>query len=165
MSTRGWYVVLVLLAVGCAGELRDPGRFAFLLDDDDDGGAPEKDSGAPRADAAVDAGAVKPLVPPPKCVTDFFKRCATAACHGAGAPQVDLTSAGVEKRVVGKPSGAAGLCKGRTLVATDGSASLLLDKIKASPPCGDRMPLFTNAADDAEVSCLSDWIDSLSSDN
>jgi hypothetical protein len=169
MLQRGWQVVWLLLAVGCAGELRDPGRFAFLLDDDGGITAPPADGGiTPGKDAAPpDAGKPKPIPPLPTCATMLFKeRCASAACHGAGAAQIDLLSSGVEMRLVGKPSSESttAQCKGRTLVATDGTDSLLLEKLNETPPCGLQMPLGSSLTD-TETKCISDWVDLLASDN
>jgi hypothetical protein len=164
MLQRGWQVVWVLLAVGCAGELRDPGRFAFLLDEDGGPVSPPADSGTSKPDAAV----AKPIPPLPACATMLFKqRCASAACHGAGATQIDLLSSGVEMRLVDKPSSSAATaqCKGRTLVSSDGSAeSLLIEKLSETPPCGSPMPLGSTLTD-TELTCISDWIDTLANDN
>jgi hypothetical protein len=132
----------MLSCLGCAGDLKDPERFAFVLE----------------RDAGPDA-----CVPPPAtdCLTALFKaRCNTSACHGPGAPQVDLVSSGVEARLIGQPSSDTGMCSGRTLVATDGSASLLADKVSNPPPCGSQMPLGGMLTDD-EATCLNAWVSSV----
>jgi hypothetical protein len=101
---------------------------------------------------------------PPKvsdCLSSLFKaKCNTSACHGAGAPQVDLVSSGVEARIVGQSSSDTALCMGRTLVATDGSASLLADKVSDPPPCGSKMPLVGSLTA-TERMCLTDWVSSV----
>jgi hypothetical protein len=160
----------LLLGLGCAGELRDPGRFSFLLDED--GGTNNmRDSGKPGPEAgaggsrAPDSGTAEPVAPPPKCVTDLFTAsCSSSvACHASGAAQVDLKSPGVERRLVGKSSAATGQCKDRILIATDGSDSLLLQKLDEPAPCGSTMPIGTPLSDDQRA-CLTDWVNSLAGD-
>jgi hypothetical protein len=51
---RGWQVVWVLIGVGCAGELRDPGRFSFLYDSD--GGGVDSGSYSTMKDAGASNG-------------------------------------------------------------------------------------------------------------
>jgi hypothetical protein len=151
----------LLWCVSCAGDLRDPERFAFVIDHNP-GGA---DSGKSNLDAAtpsLDAGGGGASTPAPACLTALFAaKCATSACHGAGAPQVDLVSSGVEMRVVGKPSSATGQCVGKTLVSTNGSASLLADKVSATPPCGSKMPLGGSLSD-TDLACLDGWVSTVS---
>jgi hypothetical protein len=143
---RGWYCAWIILCVGCAGDLHNPERFDFLLD----AGPKPKPSG----DAASSSAA-------PMCATDLFKaKCNSIACHGAGAPQVDLISADVASRLIGQPSSDTGMCSGRTLVSSDGSASLLIDKLADAPPCGQKMPLV-GVLTATERSCLTDWVAAL----
>ena len=137
----------MLWCLGCAGDLKDPERFAFVL---------ERDAGD-----AHDSG--NACTPPAAsdCLTALFKaKCNTSACHGPGAPQVDLVSSGVEARLIGQPSSDTGMCTGRTLVATDGSASLLADKVSKTPPCGSQMPLGGMLTSD-EATCLNAWVSSV----
>ncbi|HKP64499.1 MAG TPA: hypothetical protein VJV78_47505 [Polyangiales bacterium] len=143
--------------VGCAGDLRDPDRFGFLLDRGDGGMGSAKDGGSDK-----DSGTPVELTPPPACVTKIFQNtCKNVTCHGAGASQVDLVSAGVEKRLVGKMSTSNGLCKNRVLVSASGGESLLIDKVtKTQPPCGSAMPIGSMLTD-TEQTCLTDWVDSL----
>jgi len=149
--------------VGCAGDLRDPDRFAFLFDGDDGGKAGSADGSA----GEKDAGTTKPVMPPPACATKIFQNtCKNVTCHGAGASQVDLVSAGVENRLVGKMSASNGLCKNRVLVSPSGGSSLLIDKItKTQPPCGSAMPPLGTQLTDTEQTCLTDWVDSLANSN
>jgi hypothetical protein len=133
----------MLSCVGCAGDLKNPERFAFVLNRD-----------AGNADACTPPTASD-------CLTALFNaRCNTSACHGPGAPQVDLVSSGVEARLIGQPSSDTGMCTGRTLVATDGSASLLADKVSKTPPCGSQMPLG-GMLTSAEATCLNAWVSSV----
>jgi hypothetical protein len=171
---RGWQVVWVLLSVGCAGELRDPGRFAFLYDNDggvaDSGSAGAKDAGGSGkggsggSGSGMDASTTPPAAPP-MCVTALFKmKCGSIGCHAPGGTQVDLVSANVATRLVGKPSSSQLLCKNKTLVSATGGDSLLTDKIMDPPPCGSLMPV-TGSLTDTERSCLTDWVSSLGDSN
>jgi hypothetical protein len=138
------------LCLGCAGDLKDPERFAFVLERD---AGDAQDSGN-KADACTPPAATD-------CLTALFKaKCNTSACHGPGAPQVDLVSSGVEARLIGQPSSDTGMCSGMTLVATDGSASLLADKVSKTPPCGSQMPLGGMLTSD-EATCLNAWVSSV----
>lgn len=83
----------------------------------------------------------------------------SAACHTASATQVDLESAGVERRLVGKASTSA-MCRDLVYVSTDGSASLILDKLEDDPPCGTKMPIGPPLSA-TDTACLNDWVDSL----
>jgi ribosomal protein S27E len=159
MLNRGWQAALVVMWVGCAGELRDPDRFAFLLEADG-GASPLGDSGAGEKDAGT---TMTTPSAPPECVTKIFQNsCKNVTCHGAGASQVDLVTAGVEKRLVGKMSASNGLCKNRVLVSPSGGESLLLQKItQTQPPCGAAMPPLGTQLSDTEQTCLTEWVDSL----
>jgi len=165
---RGWQVVWVLLWAGCAGELRDPGRFAFLYDNDG-GLAADSGTSSGNKDAGgsgdKDAAMTAPPAVAPMCVTALFKmKCGSIGCHASGGTQVDLVSANVATRLVGKPSSSQLLCKGKTLVSATGGASLLIDKIKDPPPCGSLMPV-TGSLTDPERTCLTDWVSSLADSN
>jgi hypothetical protein len=156
--------------VSCAGDLSDPGRFAFLYDDagpsggSGNGGNGGGGSGGSSGGSAGASGSMAMPDPAPMCVTALFKKtCGSPGCHAAGSPQVDLVSANVERRLVGK--GATGTaCKGKTLVAADGGDSLLMDKLSTSPPCGSPMPITGSLSDD-ERTCLMDWVSSVSDSN
>jgi hypothetical protein len=160
---RGVAFVVWSALAACGGKLDDPGRFAFLLAEGgvSDASAPAPDGGMPGM-TVPDAGGGLPGAAVPVCVTNVFAmRCGSAACHGEGALQVDLTSPGVSARLVGQEASAAGMCAGRPLVAPDGSESLLLDKLMDPPPCGSKMPLVGAALASTEVQCLTDWVASL----
>jgi hypothetical protein len=118
---------------GCAGDLENPERFGFLLDNDAE------------------------IPPPPECMTSLFQaRCNTTACHGAGSPQVDLVSPGLADRLVGKASTST-LCRPRVYVPMEGEESLLLEKLDAVPECGIRMPIGP-PLEAADLSCVSGWV-------
>jgi hypothetical protein len=171
MTSRGVRFALWLaLCAGshaCAGDLERPERFDGVLAALDGsvsgtGGAgpsptdasPPPSEGGPIPDAGPPANA------PPACVTDLFESsCGTVGCHNRGAPQVDLVSDGVTGRLLDQSSSSA-LCRGRTYVSSDGSESLLLDKLLAVPPCGSRMPLV-GALTSEQQTCLGQWVDSL----
>ena len=120
------------------------------------------DAGSAPLGGAGGTGPVAPIVmPPPACVVDLFvSRWSGLECHGPGAPEVDLISPGVATRLVDRPSSPSLLCAGRTYVATDGSPSLLLDKLRDTPPCGSPMPLRGNIGAQ-HVDCLVQWVASL----
>lgn len=106
------------------------------------------------------------LAEPPQCVTDLFdEKCGDVGCHAAGESQVDLVSPGVAGRLIDRMSASELECAGRTLVATDGSESLLLDKISENVPCGYPMPLSGEALTDAESMCLVQWVADLSAED
>jgi hypothetical protein len=151
-------VALALTCLSCAGELEDPGRFGFLFDDDDAGTSSPNDMDG-SVSSNRDASSPIPSAPP-ACVTTLLnKSCALAGCHSANAAQVDLTASGLSTRLVDKKS-TSDECSDRTYIATDGSPSLLLQKIMDSPPCGLKMPIGP-ALTTAETTCLTDWVDSL----
>jgi hypothetical protein len=146
----------MVLCLSCAGDLRNPDRFEFLLDSS----AP---SDAGNADGAQSSGDAATEGPPmtPTCATDLFKmKCNQMTCHGPGAPILDLVSPGMETRVIGKSSPNSQACTDRVLVTTDGSPSLLIQKLQDPPPCGSKMPLIGTVTA-AERMCLSDWVDAV----
>jgi hypothetical protein len=157
---------LVLLAVcslsvgGCGGKLEDPQRFGDLVKRAADAGS---DTTGDKDAAVKPSGDAGPSMPaePPACVTMLFaKTCgATVGCHDKTSTYVDLVSTGVASRLVDKDSKSA-LCTGKTYIATDGTASLLLQKVSATPMCGSRMPLGGTLTA-AQTKCLSDWVVSL----
>jgi hypothetical protein len=166
---RGWQAVGVFaLWMGCAGDLKEPGRFAFLYDKD--GGAADSgtSSGSMDAGGSSSMDAATTTTPPaaaPMCVTALFmQKCGSLGCHAKGGTQVDLVSANVADRLVGKPSSSSLLCKGRTLVSASGGASLLIDKITDPPPCGSLMPV-TGSLTAADRTCLTGWVSSLADSN
>jgi hypothetical protein len=142
------------LASACAGDLKSPNRFSNLVGSSDAGQKQQHDA---SIGSALDAG-VKPV---PACVAQAFRNsCGSITCHSKGAQQVDLVSEGVAGRLLDKPARNI-ICKGHTLVATDGSASLLVQKLAdKQPPCGVMMPISgTISAQDKK--CVFDWVKSV----
>jgi hypothetical protein len=84
--------------------------------------------------------------------------CAGGLCHVPGGTAPDLTSPGVEARVLNVMATAA--CGGRPLVGADDS--VIEEKITNPDPCGEPMPFFAadrlNAEDKA---CIVEWINEL----
>jgi hypothetical protein len=137
------------LASSCAGDLKSPNRFSKLL------GA--SDAGPQQHDAAISGQNDSGVKAAPACVAQAFRNsCGASDCHSKGTQQVDLVSEGVAERLIDKPSRNV-ICKGRTLAASDGSASLLVQKLADEPPCGVQMPIGgTIGAEDEK--CLFDWV-------
>jgi hypothetical protein len=113
-----------------------------------------------------------PVLPPPPPPIDepelecdipslFEVKCGGSICHSAGestAAGLDLTSPGVEERVVGQPGNS---CGGMLAEPADPEGSLLYSKVMDGPTCGARMPLNGDPLSDDEKSCLRDWISGL----
>lgn len=123
----------LLVASGCAASLEDPDRFTGSGSACPDG-----------VDVEADVFAV---------------RCGGSICHSPGdepAGGLDLLSEGVAERVAGVAASSG--CDGQVLaVPGDPDASLLVRKLGASPPCGDRMPLVGDL-EPGDASCIADWI-------
>jgi hypothetical protein len=145
----GWRCLLFIVGCsGCAGDLDNPERFNFLLDS------------STKADADVVADTT-----PPACMTSLFTAsCGLgASCHAPDATQsqVDLVSPGVAERLLDVESKTA-VCEGRVLVTTDGTASLLLQKLMGGmPPCGVAMPLGPPLTAE-QLTCVSGWVNKVS---
>lgn len=91
----------------------------------------------------------------------FEARCGGDICHSAGqstAAGLDLTSPGVEDRIVGKPGQS---CAGTLAEPADPEGSLLYLKVDETPACGARMPLSGEPLNADELDCLRDWISGL----
>jgi hypothetical protein len=140
-------------ASACAGDLESPNRFSKLLGVRDA-------SAQPLADAAANAEQDSGVMPAPACVVQAFRNtCGTSTCHAKGTDQVDLVSDGVAARLLDKPAHNV-ICKGRTLLATDGSASLLVQKLNGMPPCGVPMPV-TGMLTPRDRQCVFAWVTSV----
>lgn len=148
---RGWaWAWLLLCCWSCAGDLKDPDRFDFLI---------HRDAGV------TDAGGVsdQPDASLPDCIQTLFSHtCGVPGCHVAGTGRIDLVSDGLVGRLVDQlaPDTTGSMCQGKTLVASDGTASLLVNKLKSPPPCGSQMPIGPPATAD-QVQCVTDWVASL----
>lgn len=91
----------------------------------------------------------------------FETKCGGSICHSAGvstAAGLDLTSPGVEQRLVGQPGTS---CAGTLAEPADPEGSLLYQKVLDAPTCGARMPLNGEALREEERICLRDWISGL----
>jgi hypothetical protein len=151
VSLLGMLASSLPLVSACAGDLKSPDRFSKLLGTHDAGLRETRDA---AASTTQDAGAEAP----PACVLTLFQNtCGLSGCHAKGTTaQVDLASAGVADRLLDQPAENA-MCKGRTLVATDGSPSLLVEKLSGKPPCGAAMPL-TGQLSAKDKQCVFDWV-------
>jgi hypothetical protein len=84
--------------------------------------------------------------------------CAGDLCHVPGATPPDLTSPGVEARVLNVMASQA--CGGRPLVGADDS--VIVEKISNPDPCGEPMPFFAEDKLSAEdEACIIEWVDGL----
>jgi hypothetical protein len=137
IAARAPVALAALLLVGCPGAINDPAPFV----------AARLEANAPaHCPDGVTATAL------------FAQRCATSGCHDARTQLInlDLQSPGVAARLIGQSAAA---CGGRTLAdPNDPDRSALLLKLRASPPCGDRMPLGAPAFTAAETACVRGWI-------
>lgn len=130
-------LLVALAAPGCAAPLDDPARFL-------DGGLASEVSCDMDVESEI-----------------LATRCAGSVCHSAGeqrAAGLDLVSDGVAGRIANVASTSSG-CGGNLLaVPGDPGASLMVQKIGESPPCGSRMPLAQEPLSDEEIDCVSGWI-------
>ena len=153
-------MLLLGLCCGCAGDLQDPERFGFLINGGT-GGSAEDGGSTNRGGSGGSGGSSSGSRTPPACVQTVFKdKCAMAACHAANTMQTDLASPGVEDRLIGKKP-TQGVCASKVLITTDGSSSLLLEKLKDSPSCGTKMPLGSSLSA-SDLTCFMDWVNAVS---
>ena len=140
LASAGW--------LGCAGTL-DPALFGAGAD----GGAPSGTGGTTGGNQVCDAPTMV-LAP----------RCGVPGCHGAVAPQagLDLFTSGLVVRLLGVApdpdnSVACGTITEPYLAPSSNPASgLMLDKLKAAPPCGATMPQVGSLAP-SDLTCLNAW--------
>jgi hypothetical protein len=130
---RIYLIALVALAVGCAGELENPERFA-----------------------ACPPGQVEQIF----VNSCAGSGCHGAENPGA---DLDLVSPDVEARLIGEPSSTEFCEGRLRIdpMATDPMDHLLLDKLQATPSCGGRMPFGTETLSAAEQECMRRWVDDL----
>lgn len=157
-------LLLSSILCGCAGKLDQPKRFAAIVQKYSGAGtggvATRPGPGSVDDDGGMTSTPDAGSAPPPACALSIFKNtCGLTGCHAKGSATIDLASAGVASRIVNQKS-ISMMCKGRVYVSSTGQSSLLLDKLGASPPCGQRMPIggMLSAAD---TKCLTDWVKSL----
>ena len=81
--------------------------------------------------------------------TIFKPTCGSVGCHEnpPGSSNLDLVSPGVAARLRGTST-----CQAQPLT------TYLLEKVKASPSCGSRMPLGDDPLGPNEMKCLEDYI-------
>ncbi len=144
------------ILAGCPGNLDNPERFD-------------------TAGGSSDPTAV------PACMTTLFNgtsgKCSGNLCHTAGPSpggDLDLSSAGVGKRLIDVPATHAGIdmdggnvnCPSAKLVDTSNpAASWLLIKINGTQgTCGSSMPQVGTLTT-AEKACITTWVDGLQSDS
>jgi hypothetical protein len=139
---RSWIAgtmgVVWCVAVGCSGDLDDPGRFDGLSDGD-------------GAVMPGDCGHVPAAL--------FDMSCTASVCHSPEeqAGGLDLTQ-NLEAQLVGVPSE----CDGSPRIdPSDPDGSLFLDKLEADPTCGDAMPLLGDILSAEDRACVQDWVRSL----
>jgi len=98
------------------------------------------------------------------CVAEVLtSSCATTGCHAAS-PAINTNlepDSGLVGRLVGQQVAAGKLCVGETLIATDGSDSLLVKKLSATPGCGAQMPTVGTLTQ-TQIDCITSWVDSFS---
>jgi len=156
MNSKAILLVQVVCLLGaapaCAGKLQQPQRFAAAVKKYRGGTPPSTPvTGGSEDDAGEE---------PPACALDLFKStCGQTSCHAKGSAQLDLVSAGVAARLIDQSSQST-TCDGHTYIATDGAASLLLDKLSDKPPCGAKMPLGGTISA-SNMQCLTTWVHSL----
>lgn len=140
-ATRRLFALFALVfgssLVACPGELDDPAAYTQL----------------PACPGNIDVEAL------------FATKCGSAICHGGQssdpAAHLDLTSPGVEHRLVGIRSES---CSGELRIDPDApDQSFLLAKITEPPAaCGDRMPIVGILSTN-EIACIRSWIHSVAS--
>lgn len=90
----------------------------------------------------------------------IVRSCATSGCHtnasANAAGGLSLQGNDVGSRLRDAPGSAT--CGGVLISTADPAQSLMYQKLLASPPCGDRMPLFDRAPQDFEIECMLEWI-------
>lgn len=136
---RARYIVsltaLLAASAACPADLEDPDRF---LSNDSKKGACASNIDVPKL---------------------LAKRCGTADCHEKNDPasKLDLVSAGISKRLIGKASVD---CKGKTLVdKKNPSNSYFFDKMeKSHPACGSAMPVTGDRMTATELACIRAWL-------
>src|SRR5262245_51303923 len=95
----------------------------------------------------------------------MMTKCAMAGCHGATTPQagLDLYSAGVVARLLGRPSNPAmnPACASNTNVYLEPSSTpakgFFIDKLTVPPPCGTIMPQIPGPLSATDMACMTDW--------
>jgi len=182
---------LFLCVSSCAGDLKNPEQFQFLCERSgacagsgaagtvasavpagSGGGGGElaaagvSGSTAGDGDSAASGGGGGSTLNAevPACVAEVLtSSCAMTGCHG-DSPVINtnlVPDSGLVGRLVGQPVAEGKDCAGQTLIATDGSDSLLVKKLSATPGCGDQMPTIGQLTQ-TQIDCITSWVDSFS---
>jgi hypothetical protein len=147
-------------------------------DSDDEPSTPAPSGGAGGGDATSSGGAGGSAGAPPSSsgggtssppatpACDGFAileaNCGTSGCHGAGSNLGTFASSeAVARSYIGKSGAVTCSGAGPILNPDDPPASILIQKLSDSPPCGNYMPLNGMLLSDSDVDCLEDWIGSL----
>jgi hypothetical protein len=129
---RLWPLALALVwAWGCPGKLENPDRFKLVT--------------TCTLSIDVEADLLRP-------------RCGTANCHATVNPSLglDFEAPNLLDRITDVPEAS---CSGRALASSAvPRASVILDRVKATPTCGSRMPLIGEPFNQAEIDCLEVWL-------
>jgi hypothetical protein len=126
-------------------------------------GAAPSMSAAGGSQASPPAPALPPPAAPP---CDGFAilqaNCATGGCHGEGSNlEAFAASEAAARSYLGKSGTLACAGAGLLLDPKDPPASLMVQKLEDSPPCGNHMPLYGDPLPKADITCIEDWIGSL----
>lgn len=96
--------------------------------------------------------------------TGLFRGPKCALCHTKTTlypTSLDLVSEGLAARVVDRPASTdpmTGKCMGRVLVPrSDPLSGLFVEKVRAHPACGDRMPQNLPPLTPGEIACVELW--------
>ncbi|MBL4632435.1 MAG: hypothetical protein JKY56_01110 [Kofleriaceae bacterium] len=128
-KTVGPIAVALLLLTGCAGEFDNPEEYR-----------------AAKNHTCADT------------LTLLETTCGTVGCHSSmgGAAGVDLQSSDI----VGRLAEQASSCGELVIIdSANPRASLLLNKLGATPTCGQTMPLGGTALTAVEIACIEDFLE------
>lgn len=90
-----------------------------------------------------------------KDIKPIFEANGCQGCHGTNSGlKVDSVSTLLK-----------GGLHGPAIIAGNADASILIQKVSATPPFGDRMPRFRSALTDGEIAILKTWINEGAKDN
>jgi hypothetical protein len=122
------------------------------------------DAGAGGSAATSAGGSSSPTAPASTC--DGFPilaaNCGTSGCHGEGSNLGTFAaSLSAARGYIGKSGTVTCAGQGALINPANPAASILVQKLQDSPPCGNHMPLAGALLSDAEVDCITEWIGSL----
>jgi hypothetical protein len=124
----------VVLLAACAGEIANPEEFY---------------AAARNGSGTCDAANVVQNILTPRC----------GACHSGQlqSGSLDLTSAGVADRIIGKAATCAGVTD-QVVNSSDVTTGFLFQKITGTATCGTAMPPSGDRLSAADVDCIKDWL-------